>query len=242
MNKFVSIVSGISVVALAVAVSLTDKPTRPVSASAIQTDSVTYKPIHDAGITNSAQTVLPESESLTLPLSGFEREIQHRNSLQSNQKQSVSKPDQQVEPTNRMEEQSNDNASAIVNNTIGPSVFKNPEQDALPADIQAFLDQEAQQQEYNPDAYPLEFADSQQTLAVDPVKQAQLQEKRQKIYQEFKEEVKYYDFNERFNLSRFMEDERLYQLDAQQGNELIEYVFKNLQGIALLENQPAASE
>ena len=58
----------------------------------------------------------------------------------------------------------------------------------------------------------------------------------QKVYQEFSEEVKYYDYNEWFDLQGFFNDPRLQMLDGEQGSKIIDYVFDNLQGIALVDD------
>ncbi len=69
----------------------------------------------------------------------------------------------------------------------------------------------------------------------------QLKEKREKIFQEFSAEVKYYEFNDRFDLKKFLTDPRLTELDGEKGGQLIDYVFEKLQGIALLQSQADAT-
>lgn len=59
------------------------------------------------------------------------------------------------------------------------------------------------------------------------------------IHAKLVEEIKYYDYNERFDLKGFLEDERMSQLDADLGSQLIDFVFNQLQGIPLMQAQAA---
>ena len=82
-----------------------------------------------------------------------------------------------------------------------------------------------------------------QSLPIDPPENYDPEVSKQrkaKLLADLSEEVKFYDYNERFDLNAFLSDERLHQLDAEQGDKLIAYVFNRLQGIPLMQAQADA--
>lgn len=68
---------------------------------------------------------------------------------------------------------------------------------------------------------------------IDPASEGQQQK-----YSTFRKEIENYQFNERFDLRGFMSDPRFSELHASLGVKIMDYVDKQLNGVALMQDNP----